>query len=96
VEAAPISLDKLGCTEKGESSEQIRERVMRARKYQEERFEGTSYQFNSQIAAGDIRKYCKLKPEDDNMLSGLLQKQGASARTYHRVLKVSRTIADLR
>lgn len=96
VEAAPISLDKLGCTEKGESSEQIRARVMRARMRQEERFEGTSYQFNSQIAPGDIRKYCKLKPEDETTLSRLLQKQGASARTYHRVLKVSRTIADLR
>lgn len=96
VEAAPIGLDMLGKTEKGESSARIRERVMEARKRQEDRFAGTNYQFNSQIAAGDIRKYCTILETEELMLSKLLQKQGASARTYHRVLKVSRTIADLR
>lgn len=95
VEAPSISLDLLGQLGKGESSAQIRTRVMKARVMQERRFSGTNYQFNSQIAPRDMKKYCALKMEDETMLSALLQKQGASARTYHRVLKVARTIADL-
>lgn len=96
VEATDIPLDMLGKSEKGESSEKIRRRVMQARKMQEKRFAKAEYQFNSQIAPGDIRKFCPLPEEQEFMLAKILQKQGASARTYHRILKVSRTIADLR
>ena len=96
VEAPALRLDMLGRSQKGESSEEIRKRVMNARRRQEERFAGTAYQFNSQIASGDISKYCALKQEDERMLAKMLEKQGAGARSYHKVLKVSRTIADLR
>lgn len=96
VEAPALPLGALGNARKGESSEVIRTRVTEARKRQEERFKGTHYQFNSQIETGDIPKYCAIKQEDEIVLSKILEKQGASARTYHRVLKVSRTIADLR
>lgn len=95
VEAPAIPLDALSQMSKGESSRQIRERVMQARQMQLERFAGTNYQFNSQIASKDIKRFCSLSLADETMLATLLQKQGASARTYHRVLKVARTIADL-
>ena len=95
VEAPAIPLDLLSKMSKGENSEQIRARVMKARKMQEHRFEGTFYQFNSQIAPKDMKRYCTLRPEEETLLAKLLQQQGASARTYHRVLKVARTIADL-
>lgn len=100
VEAPDIDIHRLGSgaqemPDKRMSSAVMRERVAGARKMQERRFQGTAYRFNSEIRTGDMRKFCTLGMEEEVMLEQILGQQGASARAYHRILKVSRTIADL-
>lgn len=86
--------DTEDCAEK-ESSAEIRKRVLKAAAIQKERFQGTTLRFNSEIPFRKIRQYCVMEPEAEKLLSRLYQKLQLSARSYHRLLKVSRTIADL-
>lgn len=79
----------------GEKSETIRERVMRARELQLERFRNDKIYCNGQMKSRHIKKYCKLKDEAHSLLDAAMQRLGLSARAYMRILKVSRTIADL-
>lgn len=79
----------------GEKSEGIRERVLKARNLQLERFRGDKIYCNGQMKARHIKKYCKLKDDAQSLLDAAMQKLGLSARAYMRILKVSRTIADL-
>ncbi|MBK7802255.1 MAG: YifB family Mg chelatase-like AAA ATPase [Chloracidobacterium sp.] len=78
----------------GESSAVVRERVIEARKIQLTRFEGKSFS-NSAMSPKQIRKFCALDTECENLLEKAMQRQGLSARAHDRILKVSRTIADL-
>ncbi|HKZ77374.1 MAG TPA: YifB family Mg chelatase-like AAA ATPase [Pyrinomonadaceae bacterium] len=78
-----------------ESSASIRARVIRARERQLKRFAGEKIFANAAMLPGMIRKYCKLDRESEQMLERAMTKQGLSARAYDRILKVSRTIADL-
>jgi magnesium chelatase family protein len=80
-----------------ESSEQVRERVMRAREVQLNRFAaaGERIYSNAQMAARQIRTYCELSGESERLLERAMQQQGLSARAHDRILKVARTIADL-
>ena len=80
---------------KGESSAQIRERVMAARRLQEIRYKGTGIRFNSDLTAGDIRRFCKLELQGQRFMERIFENMKLSARAYHRILKVARTIADL-
>ena len=80
----------------GEKSEAIRERVIKAREIQLERFSGSSGVFsNSAMSPTQIRKFCALDAESENLLERAMLRQGLSARAHDRILKVSRTIADL-
>ena len=80
----------------GEKSEIVRQRVNGARKKQLERFKGVSNLFcNAHMESKDTRKYCKIDDKSQSLLSMAISKQGLSARAYDRILKVSRTIADL-
>lgn len=79
----------------GDRSEVIRERVARAREIQVERFKGERVFCNGQMKARHIKKYCKLTDEAEGLLDVAMERLGLSARAYTRVLKVSRTIADL-
>ncbi|NLW08675.1 MAG: YifB family Mg chelatase-like AAA ATPase [Firmicutes bacterium] len=79
----------------GESSAQIRERVVRARALQEERFAGTGIHCNAHMGPGEIKKFCRLGAEARRLLAGAIQHYGLSARGCDRLLKVARTIADL-
>lgn len=79
----------------GRSSADMRAQVTEARRMQEQRFAGCPYHFNSEIRAGDMRRFCKLGMDEERMLEQILGQQGGSARAYHRILKVARTIADL-
>jgi magnesium chelatase family protein len=79
----------------GESSVQIRERVVRARALQEERLGGTKIHCNAHMGPGEIKKFCCLGAEARRLLGGAIQYYGLSARGYDRLLKVARTIADL-
>lgn len=79
----------------GESSEVVRERVIRAREIQLKRFGGEGVFSNSAMAPRQIRKFCALDAESEGLLEKAMHRQGLSARAHDRILKVSRTIADL-
>ena len=79
----------------GDSSETIRQRVINAREIQLERFAGEGVFSNSAMSPTQIRKFCALDTESENLLERAMLRQGLSARAHDRILKVSRTIADL-
>jgi magnesium chelatase family protein len=79
----------------GDSSETIRGRVIKAREIQLERFSGDGVFSNSAMSPTQIRKFCALDSESENLLEKAMLKQGLSARAHDRILKVARTIADL-
>ena len=80
-----------------QSSAQIRERVMRARQTQLQRFAGSRQKTysNAQMASGQIRTHCELSADCERLLERAMPQQGLSARAHDRILKVARTIADL-
>ena len=79
----------------GESSAQIRERVMKAHQIQHERYKGSGITFNSQMNNKMIDKYCRLEDKEARTLAKLADRYDFSARSYFRILRVARTIADL-
>lgn len=96
VEVTPVPFEKLSGKESLESSATIRERVTKARAIQQQRFadlEGVHC--NAQMSTRLIRKYCVLDAECQQMIKNAMERVGLSARAYDRILKVSRTIADL-
>lgn len=96
VEIQPVAFDKLAEARSGETSAQIRERVIKARQIQAERYAGeASVHCNAQINTRLQEKYCRLTPEATAILRRAMEKNDMSARAYDRILKVARTIADL-
>jgi magnesium chelatase family protein len=97
LEVIPVPFDKMsGQNLQGESSEEIRKRVTRAREFQRMRFINVKGMYcNAQMGSKDLRQYCKLDDPSQMLLKTAMQKLGLSARAYDRILKVSRTIADL-
>ena len=79
----------------GETSETIRARVIKAREIQLERLSNEGIFSNSAMSSSQIRKFCVLDADSENLLEKAMLKQGLSARAHDRILKVSRTIADL-
>ena len=96
VEAPPLGYGELTRQGKNESSEEIRLRVEAARSRQVARFQDTPILFNARMNAQQVRRYCLLNKEQDLFLKQVFEQKGLSARAYHRILKVARTIADLR
>jgi len=80
---------------KGESSEEIRKRVIKAQEIQTERFKNSKILFNSQMGIKEIEEFCYLDSDCKNFMEKVLVKYNMSARSYHRLLKTSRTIADM-
>ena len=80
---------------KGETSTAIRERVINARNIQLERLAGENVFSNAAMSSAQIRRFCPLDAESENLLERAMLKQGLSARAHDRILKVARTIADL-
>ncbi len=96
IEVPAIKYKDLSSTEKGEKSSEVRKRVVSARQKQIKRFENVNYIFNNaDMGSKEIREYCKLEDAGANLLKMAMTKLGLSARAYDRILKVSRTIADL-
>ena len=96
VEVTPVAFKELSGTAKSENSEQIRERVIRAREIQAERFKDNEGMYsNSQMEANQVQEICVISDAARNLLGRAMQKLQLSARAYDRILKVSRTIADL-
>ncbi len=95
-----INVNTVGANEwfnrsKGEKSEIVRERVTRARKIQEERFKDSKYKTNSGMNAMQTEEICRLGEKELNLMKEVFVKYELSGRSYHRILKVARTIADL-
>ncbi len=90
-----MEFEQLASKTPGESSASIRQRVNQARAVQQERFAGTSLLCNSQIPAHLLKALCPLTGDAQKLLKNAFDLMGLSARAYDRLLKVSRTIADL-
>ncbi|MGB0933533.1 MAG: YifB family Mg chelatase-like AAA ATPase [Lishizhenia sp.] len=96
VEVTPVSFDELAHHQPEEGSKEIRERVVIARLKQEQRYaQQDGIHCNAQMGSKDLRKYCQITEEGMNILKKAMDSLGLSARAYDRILKVSRTIADL-
>ena len=95
VEVAPVAYDDLARDEGGESSAAIRARVLAARAVQQRRYAGTGVFSNAALPSGMLREACRLTPPAAAVLKSAFERMGLSARAYDRVLRVSRTIADL-
>jgi magnesium chelatase family protein len=96
VEVTPVSFDELSSKEKGESSADIRRRVMTARELQGSRYkENEGVHANAQMSTKQLQVFCKLNSESQQLLKMAMTKLNLSARAYDRILKVARTIADL-
>ncbi len=94
IEMRRLSEDELMNSSVAESSEEIRKRVIKVREIQRERF-GNDETLNSNMSSSDIKKYCKILPEDREYFKSAIQMLGISARGYDKILKTARTIADL-
>ena len=95
VEVPPVDYAALSAETKEESSAQIRERVNKARKIQTERYKGTGITCNARLTPAMLKKYCIMTDEAKKYLELSFERLGMSARAYDRILKVSRTVADL-
>ena len=96
IEVTPVPFEKLSEERKGESSIKIRERVTRARELQTKRFESLeNIHYNAQMGPRQILEFCKLDDASKNLLKTAMERLNLSARAYDRILKVSRSIADL-
>ncbi|EGV44812.1 ATP-binding protein [Bizionia argentinensis JUB59] len=96
IEVTPVPFEKLSDERKGEGSIDIRKRVTEARERQTDRFvESESVHYNAQMNVKQIRKHCRLDDTSKELLKTAMERLNLSARAYDRILKVSRTIADL-
>jgi len=95
VEVPRVNFEKLSQDELSEKSEKIRERVEEARQRQTYRLKDTPYMSNSDMKNKDIKKHCKLNNQSIDLLRQAVNQMHLSARSYHRILKLARTIADL-
>jgi len=96
IEVTPVAFSELSSERVAESSENIRTRVINARKIQSKRFEKNAGVYsNAQMSANLLRSVCKIDEAGQTLLKNAMEKLGLSARAYDRILKVARTIADL-
>lgn len=90
-----IPYEKLTAVQPGEKSAVVRERVEGARKVQNGRFQQTNLHCNADMGPSEVRQFCQLDDTGSRLMKSAMSQMGLSARAYHRILKVSRTIADL-
>ncbi|MEL6484117.1 MAG: YifB family Mg chelatase-like AAA ATPase, partial [Bacteroidota bacterium] len=96
IEVNPVPFEKLSEETRGESSIEIRKRVIAARNLQNKRFSSfAGMHYNAQMTSKQIRQFCVLDKASKELLKTAMERLGLSARAYDRILKVSRTIADL-
>jgi len=95
VEVPRVEYEKLSSDRTGEPSESIRARVSLARERQQRRFAGTGFTCNADMGPAHIREYCEVDEAGRSLMRAAMQQLGLSARAFHRVLKLARTIADL-
>lgn len=98
IEVPRVDYEKLSADRVGETSEAIRARVQAARDIQGQRFSrngSLDIVCKADMRVGEIRQYCKLQDEGQRLMRAAMAQLNLSARAYHRILKLARTIADL-
>ena len=95
VEVTPVSREEISSATPAESSAAIRERVVKARQVQAERFSGTGIHTNTMMSSSMIQRFCPLTADARRLLDMAMERLQLSARAYDRIIKVARTIADL-
>jgi magnesium chelatase family protein len=95
VEVPRVEYEKLAADDLAESSEKVRARVEAARSLQTERFKGTRFTCNADMTAVEVREFCKVEGAAQSLLAAAMKQFYLSARAFHRILKLARTIADL-
>ena len=95
IETLQIPYRELLTESVNETSKQIRDRIVIARRIQQKRYQCTRIFFNSMLSGRDIKNYCRLSSKEQKILEQAFERMNLSARAYHRILKVARTIADL-
>lgn len=95
VEAPRIAFEELTGTELGQTSAQIREEVISAHQMQLERYQGSGYRFNSDVKGADMEEYFRVGKNQKKILEDAFERLNLTARSYHKILKVARTAADL-
>lgn len=94
VEAPTVTYSELTGKCKNEDSATIQKRVQTCHEIQQERFRGESFHYNSRIPAARMEEFCPLGDKEQNYMERMYQKMSLTARTYHKILRVARTIAD--
>jgi len=95
VEVPRVDYEKLSGDRLGEPSARIRARVEGAREKQRQRFAGTKLACNADMGPAEVRQFCQVDEAGKSLLRAAMQQLQMSARAYHRILKLARTIADL-
>lgn len=95
IETRQVGYQQLVHDQMNETSESIRARIMEARRKQQDRYQGTLIRSNSMLSGAELKRYCCLTNKEQKLMEQAFVKLNLSARAYHRVLKVARTIADL-
>ena len=95
VEVPHIDYEKLADDRLGEESEKVKARVEAARLTQRQRFQGTSLACNAEMTPTEVREYCQTEESAQSLLKAAMKQLYLSARAFHRILKIGRTLADL-
>jgi magnesium chelatase family protein len=95
VDVPRVDFDKLMAVQGGELSESVRNRVERARELQAKRFQDSGLHCNADMGASEVRDLCQLDETGKRLMRSAMAQMNLSARAFHRILKVARTIADL-
>jgi len=95
IEVPRVEYEKLTDDTLGESSEKVRGRVEAARQIQQKRFEGTKLTCNAEMTPVEVKEFCRVEPPAQSLLRTAMKQLHLTARAFHRVLKLARTIADL-
>ena len=95
IEVPHIDYEKLTGTCSGEKSEAIQARIKAARSWQQKRFHGTRLASNADMTPAEVREFCQAEESAQSLLKTAMNQLYLSARAFHRILKLARTIADL-
>lgn len=95
IEVPRLKYEKLASKKVAEASTEVQKRVQKARDVQNKRFKNLKIKTNSEINSRRIKEFCSLSPDAEKMLANAVEQMKLSARVYHRLLKIARTIADL-
>ncbi|MDQ3101466.1 MAG: magnesium chelatase, partial [Bacteroidota bacterium] len=95
IEVTPVPFSELSAERESEKSVDMRERVIKARRVQQDRYSGRKIHCNAQMGSKELREICRIDQVGKALLEKAMERLGLSARAYDRILKVARTIADM-